>query len=174
MVINRERLSAMRVKMISELSRLDSFKLLDEFGKKTGIYLHDAARGIDNEHVKSQDSTKQIGRIITLKRDTSRSSEMNDLLQNICRSVHKMTIDRNVAFKNIVILLILDSLANITRSKSLKVYSTDLNELYLTAKLILNETMNNNDREIKVRRLGLKVLDLKDNSGQNTMFDFIR
>ena len=61
-----------------------------------------------------------------------------------------------------------------TRSKSLKVYSTDLNELYLTAKLILNETMDNNDREIKVRRLGVKVSDLKDNSGQNTMSDFIR
>jgi hypothetical protein len=50
--------------------------------------------------------------------------------------------------------------------------STDLNELYLAAKLILNETMNNNDREIKVRRFGVKVLDLKDNSGQNTIFDF--
>ena len=85
-----------------------------------------------------------------------------------------MIIDRNVAFKNITILLILDTLANMTRSKSLKVYSTDLNELYLTAKLILNETMDNNDREIKVRRLGVKVSDLKDNLGQNTMSDFIR
>ena len=99
---------------------------------------------------------------------------MYDLLQDICRSVHKMIRDRNVAFKNIAILLILDTLANMTRSKSLKVYSTDLNEFYLTAKLILNETMDNNDREIKVRRLGVKVSDLKDNLGQNTMSDFIR
>jgi len=170
----RERLSEMGVRTISELSRLDSFKLSDVFGKKTAIYLHDAARGIDNERVKSHDSTKQIGRISTLKSDATQSSEMYDLLQDICRSVHKMIIDRNVAFKNIAILLILDTLANMTRSKSLKVYSTDLNELYLTAKLILNETMDNNDREIKVRRLGVKVSDLKDNLGQNTMSDFIR
>jgi len=40
--------------------------------------------------------------------------------------------------------------------------------------LLLNETMDNNDREIKVRRLGVKVSNLKDNSGQNTMSDFIR
>jgi DNA polymerase IV (DinB-like DNA polymerase) len=170
----RKRLSEMGIRTISELSGLDSFKLSDVFGKKTAIYLHDAARGIDNERVKSHDSTKQIGRIITLKSDATRSSEMYDLLQDICRSVHKMIIDRNVAFKNITILLILDTLANMTRSKSLKVYSTDLNELYLTAKLILNETMDNNDREIKVRRLGVKVSDLKDNLGQNTMSDFIR
>ncbi|MGA8913843.1 MAG: DNA polymerase IV, partial [Nitrososphaeraceae archaeon] len=70
----RERLSEMGVRTISELSRLDSFKLSDVFGKKTAIYLHDAARGIDNERVKSHDSTKQIGRISTLKSDATQSS----------------------------------------------------------------------------------------------------
>ena len=99
---------------------------------------------------------------------------MYDILQDICRSIHKMTMDQNLAFKNIGILLILNNLQNITRSKRLKVYSRDYNELYYTAKLILNEIMDNNNQSIKVRRLGIKVSDLRDNSGQNTIFDFIK
>lgn len=170
----RERLCEMGVRTVGELSRLDLFKMMEEFGKKTAIYLCNAAKGIDNEPIKSQDSTKQIGRIITLKKDASVSSEMYDILQDICRSIHKMTMDQNLAFKNIGILLILNNLQNITRSKRLKVYSRDYNELYYTAKLILNEIMDNNNQSIKVRRLGIKVSDLRDNSGQNTIFDFIK
>jgi nucleotidyltransferase/DNA polymerase involved in DNA repair len=168
-----ERLRELGVRTISELSKLDSFKLLDEFGRKTAVYLYDVARGIDNEPIKSQGSTKQIGRIITLKKDASYPSEMYDVLQDICRSVHKMAIDRKIAFKNISVLLILNTLENMTHSKGLKVYSTDFNELYLTAKLILNETMNDKNGNIKVRRLGIKVSDLKDNSGQGNIFDFV-
>ena len=170
----RERLCEMGVRTVGELSRLDLFKMMEEFGKKTAIYLCNAAKGTDNELIKSQDSTKQIGRIITLKKDASVSSEMYDILQDICRSIHKMTMDQNLAFKNIGILLILNNLQNITRSKRLKVYSRDYNELYYTAKLILNEIMDNNNQSIKVRRLGIKVSDLRDNSGQNTIFDFIK
>jgi hypothetical protein len=38
--------------------------------------------------------------------------------------------------------------------------------------LILNETLKNNPN-IKVRRLGVKLSDLKDHKGQNTMLEFL-
>ena len=128
-------------------------------------------QGIDDEPIKSRGPAKQIGRIITLKSDVSQASDIETELQYICRSVHKMALDRNVYFKNIGIILILNDLNNITRSKSLKTHSADFDELYSTVKLILNETLNDNPN-LKVRRLGIKLSELKDNKGQNTMLNF--
>src|SRR5215216_1142566 len=166
------KLFEMGIRTGGELSAFSLFRLIDVFGKKYATYLHNSAQGIDNEPIKPHGSAKQIGRIITLKRDISQASEIDGELQHICKSVYKMALDQNVLFRNIGILLILNNLNNITRSKSLKAHSRDFQELYLSVKEILNETLNNYPN-IKVRRLGIKVSDLKDNEGQNSMLNFI-
>ena len=166
------KLFEMGIRTGGELSAFSLFRLIDVFGKKYATYLHNSAQGIDNEPIKPHGSAKQIGRIITLKRDISQASEIDGELQHMCKSVYKMALDQNVLFRNIGILLILNNLNNITRSKSLKAHSRDFQELYLSVKEILNETLNNYPN-IKVRRLGIKVSDLKDNEGQNSMLNFI-
>jgi DNA polymerase IV (archaeal DinB-like DNA polymerase) len=165
------KLLEMGIRTGDQLSGFDLFRLIDTFGKSSATYLYKSAQGIDDEPIKSRGSAKQIGRIITLKSDVSQASDIETELQYICRSVHKMALDRNVYFKNIGIILILNDLNNITRSKSLKTHSADFDELYSTVKLILNETLNYNPN-LKVRRLGIKLSDLKDNKGQNTMLNF--
>ena len=166
------KLFEMGIRTGGELSAFSLFRLIDVFGKKYATYLHNSAQGIDNEPIKPHGSAKQIGRIITLKRDISQASEIDGELQHMCKSVYKMALDQNVLFRNIGILLILNNLNNITRSKSLKTHSRDFHELYSSVKAILNETLNNYPN-IKVRRLGIKVSDLKDNEGQNSMLNFI-
>jgi DNA polymerase IV (archaeal DinB-like DNA polymerase) len=166
------KLFEMGIRTGDQLSAFGLFNLIDAFGKKSATYLYKAAQGIDDMPVISRGSAKQIGRIITLKSDVSQYSEIDTELQYICKSVHKMALDQNVYFRNIGITLILNDLDNITRSKSLKTHSDDFDELYSTVKLILNETLNNNPN-LKVRRLGVKVSDLKDNEGQNTMLNFL-
>ena len=166
------KLLEMGIRTGGELSAFGLFRLIDAFGKKYATYLYNSAQGIDNEPVKSRGLAKQIGRIITLKKDISQTSEIEDEIEYICKSVYKMALDQNVLFRNIGILLILNDLDNITRSKSLKTHSRDFNELYSSVKSILNVTLNNYPN-IKVRRLGIKLSDLKDNEGQNTMLNFI-
>jgi DNA polymerase IV (archaeal DinB-like DNA polymerase) len=166
------KLFEMGIRTGDQLSAFGFFNLIDAFGKTPGTYLYNAAQGIDDKPIISRGSAKQIGRIITLKKDVSQSSEIDTELQYICKSVHKMASDQNVYFRNIGITLILDDLDNITRSRSLKTHSNDFDELYSTVKLILNETLNNNPN-LKIRRLGVKVFDLKDNEGQNTMLNFL-
>ena len=166
------KLFEMGIRTGGELSAFGLFRLIDAFGKKYATYLYNSAQGIDNESVKSRGSAKQIGRIITLKRDISQASEIDGELQYICKSVYKMALDQNVLFRNIGILLILNNLDNITRSKSLKTHSRDFHELYSSVKSILNDTLNKYPN-IKVRRLGIKVSDLKDNEAQNSMLNFI-
>ena len=166
------KLFEMGVLTADQLSSFGLFRLIDVFGKTSATYLYKAAQGIDDEPVKSRGSPKQIGRIITLKRDISQASEIDEELQYICKSVHKMALDQNLYFRNIGIVLILNDLDNISRSKSLKIHSADFDELYSTVKLVLNETLNDNPN-LKVRRLGVKISDLKANEGQNTMLNFL-
>ena len=59
----RERLSEMGVRTISELSRLDSLNCQTYLERRQRYTFMMLARGIDNERVKSHDSTKQIGRM---------------------------------------------------------------------------------------------------------------
>jgi DNA polymerase IV (archaeal DinB-like DNA polymerase) len=166
------KLLEMGIRTGGELSAFGLFRLIDTFGKKYATYLYNSAQGIDNEPVKLRGLAKQIGRIITLKKDISQTSEIEDELEHICKSVYKMALDQNVLYRNIGVLLILNDLDNITRSKSLKTHSRDFHELYSSVKSILNVTLNNYPN-IKVRRLGIKLSDLKDNEGQNTMLNFI-
>jgi len=166
------KLFEMGIRTADQLSTFGLFRLIDVFGKRTATYLYKAAQGIDDEPVKSRGSAKQIGRIITLRKDVSQASEIDEELQYICKAVHKMALDQNVYFRNIGIVLILNDLDNITRSKSLKIHSTNFDELYSTVKLILSETLNDKPN-LKVRRLGIKISDLKTNEGQNTMLNFL-
>ena len=172
----RKRLSEMGIQTTNELSRSDLSKLIEEFGTKTAKYIHNADMGVDYELVKPQNKIKQIGRIITLKKDTSQSYELCTELQELCRSVYDITVSKKLSFKNVGILLILDNLDNVAHSKNLKFHSSDYDDIYLTAQSVLNETMKmkkNCKKDIKVRRLGVKVSNLKDNYSQNTKLDFI-
>jgi nucleotidyltransferase/DNA polymerase involved in DNA repair len=68
--------------------------------------------------------------------------------------------------------LILDNLDNVTRSKSLKVHSSNFESLHSTAELILDEAMGQAG-PMKVRRLGVRLSDFQSSAGQNTMLDFM-
>jgi DNA polymerase IV (DinB-like DNA polymerase) len=166
------KLFEMGIHTCGQLSEFGLFRLIDSFGKRYGTFLYKSAQGIDNEPVKSRPSAKQIGRIVTLKKDISHASEMDDEIHYICKAVYKTALDKNMSFRNIGVLLILNDLYIISRSRSLKTHTRDFNELYSSVKSILNQTINN-DRDIKVRRLGIKLSDLKYNEGQNTMLKYI-
>jgi DNA polymerase IV (DinB-like DNA polymerase) len=167
----KERLAELGVKTIGDLAKFDLFKLMEEFGKKTAIYMHNASRGIDDEPVVESGEKQQIGRIITLKSDARASAEMYPDLYEICQSVFQTASTRKLSFKTVGILLILDNLDNITRSKSLKVHSNNFDLLHSAARSALDEAMANAGR--KVRRLGVRLSDLQSSAGQNTMLDFM-
>jgi DNA polymerase IV (DinB-like DNA polymerase) len=167
-----ERLGELDVKTIGDLAKFDLFRLIEEFGRKTATYMHSAARGIDDEPVVESGEKKQIMRIATLKHDATGSAEMHPDLYELCQSVFHAAAGKRVSFRIVGILLILDNLDNVTRSKSLKVHSDNFELLHLTAKSILDEAMKESG-PVKVRRLGIRLSDLQSSEGQNTMLDFM-
>jgi DNA polymerase IV (DinB-like DNA polymerase) len=168
----RDRLAELGVKTAGDLAGLDLFKLTGEFGRKTGTYMHNAARGIDDEPVvESEGERKQLMHIITLKKDAGEAVEMYGDLEEVCRHVHDSVIEKQRAFKSVGVILILSDLENVTRSKSLKAHTASLDQLHATAKILLDEAMQGKKN---VRRLGVRVSDFQDSAGQNTLLDFMR
>jgi hypothetical protein len=69
--------------------------------------------------------------------------------------------------------LILQNLQHISFSKSLKLYSASFDELHKNSLSILNEMISNNSISLEnIRRIGVVVSDLKDNSGQDSLLNY--
>lgn len=168
----RDRLAELGVKTAGDLAAFDLFKLIDEFGRKTAAYIHNAAKGIDEELVvESEGERKQLMRIVTLKKDAGEAAEMYGDLEEICRHVYATASEKKISFGSVGIILILSDLENVTRSRSLKAHTSSFELLHSTAKALLDEAMG---EKKNVRRLGVRLSDLQDSAGQNTLFDFMR
>jgi DNA polymerase IV (archaeal DinB-like DNA polymerase) len=168
----RDTLRDLGVKTIGDLAKFDLFRLIDCFGKKTATYMHNAANGVGNDQIIKFDRSQRIMRITTLKRNAKSSAEMKQDLYVLCQSVFKKASERKLSFKTVGVLLILDNLDSVTKSRTLKVHSSNFESLYCTAKSTLDEVMKEAG-SIKVRRLGLVLSDLQSSAGQNTMLDFM-
>lgn len=168
---SEERLNKMNVKAIADLAKLDIYTLTKEFGKKNGTYIFNAARGIDNEPVIEDDSITQISRIMTLKKSTNSIDEMLNDLESLCKDVHNSAMEQSFSFKSVGVILILDDLSIRTKVKSLKAPSTSYDEMFKTAKSILEEALS--ESGFMVRRLGVKVSELGSSKGQDTLFKFM-
>jgi DNA polymerase IV (DinB-like DNA polymerase) len=167
-----ERLRELGVTTIGDLAHSDLFRLIEEFGKKTAIYMHNAAQAIDDEPVIESGERQQIMRIATLKSNATSSAEMYHHLYKLCQSIFQTATAKRLSFRIVGVLLILDNLDNIARSKSLKVHSSSFESLHTIAKSILDETMKEVGN-VKVRRLGVRLSDLQSSEGQNSMLDFM-
>lgn len=163
----RNRLAELGVKTAGDLAKIDLFKLIHEFGKKTATYMHNAAKGVDDEPVVESDGgRKQLMHIVTLKKDAGSAEEMYGDLEEICRHVHETVTERRLLFRSVGIILVLNDLENVTRSRSLKAHTASFDQLHATAKALLGEAMQ---EKRNVRRLGVRVSDFQDSAGQNTL-----
>lgn len=172
----RDRLAELGVKTAGDLAALDLFRLIDEFGKKNAAYIHNAAKGNDDEPVVETaegERKQQAMRIVTLKNDAHSAKEMYADLEAICKDVHESAAGKRLAFGSVGIILILDDLENVTRSRSLKAHSTSLELLHSTAKALLDEAMSTMKDKKGVRRVGVRVTDFQDSSGQGTLSDYL-
>ena len=159
-----DRFHEMGLQTISELRRLDVFALNSLFGRKTGTYIYNAARGIDDEPVSPRGDPLQYSRIITLREDTKDFESLSKDLERLCTEIHQSIVEDNLVFRSVGIQFIQKDLSNRTKSKTLKNHTSNLEELKRTAFQLLKELLE--DQDMLVRRLGVKVSDFAEVSGQ--------
>src|SRR3989304_573234 len=157
----------MDLKTISDLKKLDVFTLNSKFGRKIGAYIYNAARGIDDDPVSQRQEATQYSRITTLKQDSIDYDFLAKDLERLCEDVHATILKDNVVFKSVGIQFVQSDLSTKTKSKMLKNSTSSLDELRKTSLQLLHESLEG--QKMPVRRLGVKVSELSQVSGQDSI-----
>lgn len=168
-----KKLETLGIKSVSDISKKGIFELRDALGYKIATFLVNASNAIDYSQIKVRGTSKQIGKIVTLKKDTTSLEQIKLTVENLCTSVFENLENKRQAFRVLTIILILENLQHVSFSKSLKLYSASLDELQKNSLSIINEMIGNNSISLdNIRRIGIVVSDLKDISGQDSLLNY--
>ena len=165
-----EKFSEMKLEKIGELKLLDVFTLNQQFGRKTGTYIYNAVRGIDDEPVKEREPRIQFSKISTLKNDSKEYDFLEKALIELCKELHAVVLKNNRLFKSVGIQFIQTDLTNKSKSRMLKNPTSSLEELEKTTKQLLQEALGN--QTVDIRRLGVKVSELSELEGQSDITSY--
>ena len=169
-----KKLQALGINSISDISKNSIFELRDVLGYKTAAFLVNASNAIDNSQIKARETSKQIGKIVTLKKDTAEMEQINMTTASLCTTIYENLSNKKQAFKVLTIILILENLHHVSISRSLKLYTASFDELQKNSLSIIKEMIKNNSISIQnIRRMGIVVSELKDISGQNSLFNYL-
>ena len=169
-----KKLQALEINSISDISKNSIFELRDVLGYKTAAFLVNASNAIDNSQIKARETSKQIGKIVTLKKDTAEMEQINMTTASLCTTIYENLSNKKQAFKVLTIILILENLHHVSISRSLKLYTASFDELQKNSLSIIKEMIKNNSISIQnIRRMGIVVSELKDISGQNSLLNYL-
>ena len=169
-----KKLQALGINSILDISKNSIFELRDVLGYKTAAFLVNASNAIDNSQIKARETSKQIGKIVTLKKDTAEMEQINMTTASLCTTIYENLSNKKQAFKVLTIILILENLHHVSISRSLKLYTASFDELQKNSLSIIKEMIKNNSISIQnIRRMGIVVSELKDISGQNSLLNYL-
>jgi len=158
------------IAQIEQLQRLDIFTLNQTFGRKTGTYIYNASRGVDNEQVTPRAPRIQYSKITTLKKDSKDYDYLLENINELCKELHRVILKNNIMFKSVGIQFVQSDMSNKSKSKMLRNPTLNLEELQKIAQQLLREALEN--QESTIRRLGIKVSELSDIQGQSNITSY--
>lgn len=160
-------LSNMKIETIGQLRDLDIFELNRRFGRKVAAYVHNAARGIDEEPVAEREASVQFSKISTLKHDSKEFEFLHQNLEHICKELHYTVQKSERLFKSVGVHFVNFDMSVRSKSRALKNPTNGIDELQEAATALLKEALADQVKE--VRRLGVRVSDLSESRGQKSL-----
>jgi DNA polymerase IV (DinB-like DNA polymerase) len=168
--ITEEKFLEMQLETIQDLKKIDIFTLNKYFGRKTGAYIYNAIRGIDNDPVKKREARIQYSKITTLKKDSKDYDFLSENISELCKEVHDIVKKNNQMFKSVGIHFVESDLSNKSKSRMLRNPTSSIEELQKTADILLKEALEN--QTATIRRLGVKVSELYEVQGQSDITSY--
>ena len=160
----------MNVHTIEELREIDIFDLNKIFGRKTGGYIFNSAKGIDAEIVKERAPTIQFSKIITLKKNSKELEFLRENVIELCVQLNKIAIENNKMYRSIGIQFVNEDLSTKTKSRMLKNPVSNENELKKVANKLLEEALV--EQVMLVRRVGVRISEFSDVEGQSSITNY--
>jgi DNA polymerase IV (DinB-like DNA polymerase) len=168
--ITAGKLQEMGITTIEDLAKHDIDNLVSAFGKARGIWLKQAAAGIDDSPLKEREGSEQIGRIATLPEDTLDIQLILPLLERLAEDVISKLNSRELSFRTVTVTVINSNFRMYTKSRTLN-HPVHSKEIILQ---MVNEIMNEflSESRVNFRRVGIRVGDLQKRKGQKSLFDY--
>tara|TARA_B100001123_G_scaffold266891_1_gene297140 strand:+ start:213 stop:1307 length:1095 start_codon:yes stop_codon:yes gene_type:complete len=158
------------IKSIEELQKIDIFDLNKMFGRKTGTYIFNSARGINEEPVKPKEPTIQFSKIVTLKENTKNIEHLSTNAMELCTQLNKIALEKNKMYRSIGIQFVNEDLSTKTKSKMLRNPSNNIEELKKNTQMLLEEALL--EQEMLVRRIGVRISEFSDVEGQSSITNY--
>lgn len=168
--VTAEKLGEMGIETVGELAAHDVMALISAFGKKRGIWLKQAAAGIDESPVRDREGSEQIGRIATLPEDTRDPELIFPLIERLIEDLIAKLNARGLTFQVVTFTAINSGFRTHTKSRTLSHAVSDREILRQTAREILEVFLDENPEAL--RRVGVRVGGLQEIKGQTSLFDY--
>ncbi|MDC0171361.1 DNA polymerase IV [Candidatus Nitrosopelagicus sp.] len=160
----------MNVHTIEELRKINVFDLNKIFGRKTGGYIFNSAKGIDTEIVKERPSTIQFSKIVTLKKNSKELEFLRENVMELCIQLNKIAIENNKMYRSIGIQFVNEDLSTKTKSRMLKNPVSNEDELKKVVNQLLEEALV--EQVMLVRRVGVRISEFSDVEGQSSITNY--
>jgi len=160
----------MNVNTIEELRELDIFDLNKMFGRKTGGYIFNSSRGIDDEIVKPRAPTIQFSKITTLKENSKEFKFLRENIEELCVQLNEIAIKNNKMYRSIGIQFVNEDLSTKTKSKMIRNPGNNVIELKKVVNQLLEEALT--EQKMLVRRIGVRISEFSDVEGQSNITNY--
>ena len=147
-------------------------ELVSIFGKAIGTYFYKASKGIDETPVREGKHVKQVSRITTLREDTQDLPTILVEVHRLCEDVHTTVLQKNLCFKSISVIAVMANLKLRTKSITLETPTDALNVMKTRSQRLLEDLLQ--DDEVKIRRIGVKVSKLVEETHQKNLTAFLK
>src|SRR5439155_2935852 len=156
-----ERLKEIGLESIADVqvyNRQDLIELLGAFGE----YLHDVSMGRDAEEViEPTGPPESISTEMTFEKDLGAYDAVWPELEAMAKSLHEQLLHEKYAYRTVTLKAKYSNFEIHTRSKSLKIHSTDLGPILILSQTILKEVLVSGR---KVRLIGVRLSNLAEHA----------
>jgi DNA polymerase-4 len=150
------KLEALKIRTIGELAKADSTWLLEHFGNKYGVWLHQAALGLDDRPLTISREPKSISRETTFERDLHPKFDreaLSRILLGLCERLSEDLARKGYLARSVGIKLRFEDFSTVTRDHTVEVAIADTAALIDAARSSLKRVVL--DR--KLRLLGIRA-----------------
>ena len=149
-------LKQIEINTIGDLAALPLEYLAKEFGKM-GLYLHEAANGIDKSEVEENHEVKSINRNTTFDEDTLDGALIFTVIDEMLEDAHAAMAGHGFSCKTIGIRVRFEDFETHTKEKTLGEPATDISLIKGTAKKLLQPFLGD---ARKIRQVGVRLANL--------------
>ena len=166
----KKALNDIGVETVGELSGVELPRLIELFGRSKGVWLYNAARGVDNSPVTERGPREQIGRITTLEKDSRDLEVVASKIDELALEVHVQIMAREILFRTVTLFAVTTDMKGRSKSKTLSAPTSSLEAIQKTGRELIARFLS--EKDLPVRRAGIRVSNFTRPTGQKTLHQF--